>query len=145
MNIILSIHPKWAKLIYEGKKTIEWRKNVPTKADGYSVIFLYETAPVCKVTGRVAYNGCDAVSVKRKRIDFGGINYISDKENEDAFNLSVNYGCVKEKDLEKYQGKSDYVYAWYIQDQEKFSTPKSLEEFNIKRAPQSWCYTEVDG
>ena len=24
--ILLSIHPKWAKLIYEGKKTIEWRK-----------------------------------------------------------------------------------------------------------------------
>lgn len=23
MNVILSIHPKWAKLIYEGKKTIE--------------------------------------------------------------------------------------------------------------------------
>lgn len=30
MNIILSIHPKWAKLIYEGKKTIEWRKTVPS-------------------------------------------------------------------------------------------------------------------
>ena len=29
MNIILSIHPKWAKLIYEGKKTIEWRKTLP--------------------------------------------------------------------------------------------------------------------
>ena len=29
MNIILSIKPKWAKLIYEGKKTIEWRKNIP--------------------------------------------------------------------------------------------------------------------
>lgn len=29
MNIVLSIHPKWAKLIYEGKKTLEWRKNTP--------------------------------------------------------------------------------------------------------------------
>ena len=26
MNIILSIHPKWANLIYDGKKTIEWKK-----------------------------------------------------------------------------------------------------------------------
>lgn len=33
MNIILSIHPKWAKLIYEGKKTIEWRKTLPRKMD----------------------------------------------------------------------------------------------------------------
>ena len=28
MNIVLSIKPKWAKLIYEGKKTIEWRKTL---------------------------------------------------------------------------------------------------------------------
>ena len=31
MNVILSIHPKWARLIYEGKKTIEWRKIVPSR------------------------------------------------------------------------------------------------------------------
>lgn len=31
MNIILSIKPKWAELIYSGKKTIEWRKSFPTR------------------------------------------------------------------------------------------------------------------
>lgn len=40
MNIIMSIHPKWAKLIYEGKKTLEWRKNTPN-ADFIDKVFLY--------------------------------------------------------------------------------------------------------
>ena len=54
--IILSIHPKWAKLIYEGKKTIEWRKNIPT-ADFIDKVFTYdivdESGPIVKVRAEV--------------------------------------------------------------------------------------------
>ena len=53
MNIILSIHPKWAKLIYEGKKTLELRKNIPMNT--VNIVYLYETAPICKVTGFFKY------------------------------------------------------------------------------------------
>ena len=53
MNIVLAIKPKWAKLIYEGKKTIEWRKTLPRKMDLKLLrdgnpnvkVYLYETAP----------------------------------------------------------------------------------------------------
>lgn len=85
MNIILSIHPKWAKLIYEGKKTIEWRK-------------------------------------------------------------VINEGCVPLDDLKKYAGKKAVVYGLKVMYCSKFfNGPKSLEDFGLKRPPQSWCYTEVDG
>lgn len=47
MNIILSIKPKWAELIYSGKKTIEWRKSFP-KRENIECVYLYETAPVKK-------------------------------------------------------------------------------------------------
>ncbi len=141
MNIILSIHPKWAKLIYEGKKTIEWRKSFPKKFKYGDKVFLYETAPVCKVTGFVECSGFDAVIPKINRIDLGRL--ISDKENEDAFDFIVNVGCVCKEDLKKYQGKADYIYAWYIHSQQKFLTPKTLADFSIKRAPQSWQYVEV--
>lgn len=140
--VILSIHPKWAKLIYEGKKTIEWRKSVPKKCEDYSKIFLYETAPVCTVTGFVELTGFDAVSPKMNRIDLGGKR--SDKENEDAFDFIVNFGCVSKENLKKYQGKADYIYAWYINFPQKFLTPKTLADFKLKRPPQSWCYTEVE-
>ena len=142
MNIILSIHPKWAKLIYEGKKTVEWRKSVPKKCEDYSKIFLYETAPVCTVTGFVELTGFDAVSPKMNRIDLVG--KISDKENEDAFDFIVNFGCVSKENLKKYQGKADYIYAWYIKFPQKFLTPITLADFKLKRPPQSWCYTEVE-
>ena len=60
MNIILSIKPKWAELIYSGKKTIEWRKSFP-KLNSYEdfkieKVFLYETAPVKKITGYFEFN-----------------------------------------------------------------------------------------
>lgn len=134
MNIILSIHPKWAKLIYEGKKTIEWRKTEPKKADGLSVIFLYETAPVCKVTGWVKFNGANAVDATKEQRPFNW---------QDIFLEQVEHGCVERNELIKYQGNSDYIYAWMVYDPRKFGTPKTLEDFGLKRPPQSWCYTEV--
>lgn len=36
------------------------------------------------------------------------------------------------------------VYGWRVITPIKFDTPKTLEEFDLKRPPQSWCYTEVD-
>lgn len=129
MNIILSIHPKWAKLIYEGKKTVEWRKNCPKKTGAMSTYFLYETAPVCKITGYVTVNGDYAADFNREH----PINEILEKE-----------GCVSKEELVKYQCKSDYIYAWQISSVRRFRTPRTLDYFGLKRPPQSWCYTEVD-
>lgn len=56
MNILLSIKPEYAKLIYEGNKTIEYRKDFPKFVLWGSKIFLYETAPIKRVTGFVYFN-----------------------------------------------------------------------------------------
>lgn len=45
---LMSIKPKWAKELYSGKKTVEFRKTAPQPG---SIVFLYETAPVQAVTG----------------------------------------------------------------------------------------------
>ena len=47
----MSIKPKWAKELYSGKKTVEFRKSSPSVG---SIVFLYECAPVQKVTGAFA-------------------------------------------------------------------------------------------
>lgn len=145
MNIILSIHPKWAKLIYEGKKTIEWRKTLPKRADGFTRIFLYETAPVCKVTGYVLFYGHDTVSPKNNCIKNVNGYAICKAEQDVAMALIVKYGCVSRKDLVKYQGDSKSIFAWAVNSPRKFNTPRSLADFNLNRPPQSWCYTEVEG
>ena len=52
MNVLLSIHPEYAAMIYAGKKKIELRTNVPTKYSlCFDYIFIYETAPIFAVTG----------------------------------------------------------------------------------------------
>lgn len=136
MNIILSIHPKWAEKIYSGEKAIEWRKNMPHRMDAYKLrdgnpnfkVYLYETAPVRKITGFFCWGGVALFDARRMHEGFP----------------PTTYGCVNVEDLKKYQGENCAICGWFIDLPQKFKVPKSLEEFNIKRAPQSWCYTEVE-
>lgn len=133
MNIILSIHPKWAKLIYEGNKTVEWRKSQPlySKFEFQQIdkVFIYETTPVCRVTGYFILEG------------FRGVNLKYDS----GYNQQLMYrGCVSHEELLKYQGGLNNLVAWLIEQAVKFDSPKPLEEFGLKRPPQSWYYTEVD-
>ena len=50
--IVMSIKPKYAKAIYEGRKNWEFRKAPPPI---YKWIYIYESAPVSKITGRVVF------------------------------------------------------------------------------------------
>jgi len=132
MNIILSIHPKWAKLIYEGKKTIEWRKTLPKKIKKGDKVFLYETSPVFKITGYVDFNFADIYDKNSDDVKWLRKDFVEDK------------GCVTIDRLNQYQGQSSQVYGWRVSLPCKFSTPKTLEDFGLKRAPQSWQYTEAE-
>lgn len=134
MNIILSIHPKWAKLIYEGKKTIEWRKSFP-KSQKIDKVFLYETAPVCKVTGLFYWKGTKNLIIRDP--DYEG------QEICEEAKIVIKWGCVPLEDLKKYQGNNYKVFGWLCGLNEKFEKPRPLSDFALKRPPQSWCYTEV--
>lgn len=50
--IVMAIKPKFAKAIYEGRKNWEFRKAPPPI---YKEIYIYESAPVSKITGRVVF------------------------------------------------------------------------------------------
>lgn len=124
MNIILSIKPKWAELIYSGKKTIEWRKSFP-KRGNIECVYLYETAPVKKITG------------------FFTLAEIKIYMLSDAFKQMkeiIEMGCVSVDDLQKYKGNRDCIYGWNIDKVTRFSEPWDLQYVNLKRPPQSWCY-----
>ena len=60
-----------------------------------------------------------------------GMTFVTDSDT-----ISVN-----ERQTEFYlKSEADKVIA----EHRKFGTPKTLEEFNLKRPPQSWCYTFED-
>lgn len=60
----------------------------------------------------------------------GSANYVGSKAQKDAFEGSVQdiYGLS---------------VAWNVEDAKRFETPKSPEEFGVKRAPQEWCYLKL--
>ena len=51
--IVMSLKPKYAKAIYEGRKNWEFRKTPPPL---FKTIYIYESAPVSKITGTVLFS-----------------------------------------------------------------------------------------
>lgn len=125
LPVILSIKPQWADLIYSGEKKIEWRKTrpsihkIPLSLRYPFTVYLYETAPIKRVTG---YFICNAI-----------IRIFSDQAL--LFNNNLQ-GCISSEDLIKYIGKKSYLYAWEITDPTIFEHPLQL----LDSPPQSWRY-----
>lgn len=134
MNIILSIKTEWARLIYEGKKTIEWRKNFPTKKN-IECVYLYETAPVKKITGFFLWNGFETLT----------FSIVSDLLVDPPEKI-IDAGCVPLEDLKKYKGDRFNLFGWKIKSPQKYKEPLNLNFFNFEkeRPPQSWCYDYSD-
>lgn len=124
MNIILSIKPKWAELIYSGQKTIEWRKSFP-KAENIDKVLLYETAPVKAITGFFTL----------QEIPFYLVSSVCAQPEQ-----IIKNGCVPMVDLIKYRANVDCIYGWMIDKVTKFEEPLPLSYVDLKRPPQSWCY-----
>ncbi len=134
MNVILAIHPKWANLIYEGKKTIELRKDLPHRMcpvklrDGNPdfKVYLYETTPVRKITGFFYWGGVKIINSRGMKED----------------NPYLVAGQVSLKELQKYQGGNCSICAWHIDKPQKFRDPLPIDLFGLKRPPQSWRYID---
>ena len=153
--VILSIKPKWCKLISDGKKTIELRKTRPklempfkcyiycTK-DNYKSIFqskqfLSHNGQVChgKVIGEFV---CDRIY----QYSTGNVEGI-DISDEDI----TKYSCLSKDEIGDYEMSAKPkenciyrvgVYGWRISNVTIYDSPKDLIDFGLKRPPQSWCY-----
>ena len=165
--VLISIQPRWCKLIANGKKTIEVRKTKPKLETPFKVyIYCTKGDPVftqsafCdevsngKVIGEfVCDDICKYEAYKWRQGGFEGLNYKYDSA------LSGN-SCVSQDELVKY-GRRKTLYGWHISDLVIYDKPKELREFRsynvktyidehgypmpthtIKRPPQSWCYVE---
>lgn len=131
--ILLSIKPEWAEKIYTGEKTIEWRKSRPRiEQDNRRMrVYIYETAPVKRITGHFTLRGCYELDLRCIPTNMAG-----DMQRR---------GRVPHEDLVKYQGKSRCIYGWSVDRQRgvvKYNVPYRLDDFDLKRPPQSWQYVE---
>lgn len=119
-TILMSIKPEYANKIFNGEKRYEYRKrNCKKKIDK---IIVYSSYPVQKVIGELILKQvlCDDKNVVwKKTCMYSGIN----KDEYDKYYIGCNNAVA-------YEIKKAILY----------DKPKTLSDYNIKTAPQSYVY-----
>ena len=120
MKLMLSIKPKFVQAIFEGTKKYEFRTREPQKK--VEEIIIYETAPTSKVVG----------SFKVKAVHVGMPQEIS--------KLTRGFTGLTGKEYWEYYRSKDKAVAFEIGELVRFDKPKSLSDYGVKAAPQSYVY-----
>ena len=121
MKVLLSIKPEFVEKIFAGTKKYEFRKSLFKRRDVKCVV-IYASAPIKRVVGEF--------------------------EIDDI--LSNDVDIIWER-TQKYSGITKAFYNSYFQNQTianaihighliKYEKVKTLSDYNIHRAPQSFCY-----
>ena len=118
-TIVLALKPKYAKAIYEGRKNWEFRKAPPPL---FRWMFIYESAPVSAVTGRVIFSESVA-GIPMAVMDIVKTNKC----------FTRNLTGISLEDLENYAGDK-LVTALRVFKTERFAAPIPLEG----KPPQNW-------
>ena len=134
MNIILSLIPKYAELIYSGEKSIEWRHTYPNKIIFSDVVYIYETAPVSRVTGSFKINPF----IRPFFLNTETFKFLLPETQKNI----ERWGQVSIEYLKKYASRGP-VWGWHIIDARRH-VAMPLNSFNLKRPPQSWQYLKTN-
>ena len=147
--VLMSIKPKWCKLVEESKKTIEVRKSSP-KLETPFKCYIYQTkggkvgtglfTADGEIMGRSVKNGtvigefvCD--SIRSFDVPYPAFQNRMDK-------TILEQSCLSYNELHMY-AYHDALYSWHISDLVIYDKPKELYNlWHLKRPPQSWCYVE---
>ena len=121
-TILLSIKPEYANRIFDGQKQYEYRKRIPKKE--VSKIVVYSSAPEQAVIGEIEV-----------------IKTLKMKPSPLWNSTKANAGISRSK-YRKYFSGCTMAYAFVIGSSEKYPTSKSLADFNIQSAPQSFVYLD---
>lgn len=121
-TMLLSIKPKYAKVILEGKKQYEFRKSKPK--DGVKRIIFYASSPQKEVVGEAK------------------IDTILEGTPKEIWEIAKTAaGITKEFYFSYYAGK-DKAIAYKLKDIIIYENPKELSDYGISKAPQSFVYLD---
>lgn len=125
-KIIMSIKPKYVNLIFSGSKKFELRKKIPESIDE---IFIYSSYPVQRVVGKFKIKKIirneNLAELWRETTSYG----------ENPENVGVTF-----EEFKDYFREAKECCAIEISDLKIFKERKKLSDFDIEKAPQSWCY-----
>lgn len=165
-SVMLSIRPKWCKKIIDGEKTIEVRKTKPKLETPFKV-YIYCTSgrPDLNIPispERLMQDYLDTGSMQSLNCPLGNGKVIGEFTCDRIYELApLNHApndvekqaCLTREEIVNYLKGTGY--GWHISDLLIYDQPRELSEFtglrntrfgaapyDIKRAPQSWCYVE---
>ena len=121
-DVLVSIRPEYAAMIYAGTKTVEFRRRLPDAAGGWRRFYIYETKPVAMVTGWAEVTGASVAPV------------------DVIWGVFGKNGGIHHDDFMTYMGGSKSAWALLLRRVYPFAEPLPLSSFGVDRAPQSWRY-----
>lgn len=121
MDIALfSIKPNYAKLILEGTKKFEFRLKRCKK--DINRIVIYETSPVCKITGEVF------------------VTRVIEDTPQALWDISRDNAGIDHKNFMKYFKGRSLGVAYCLQKPRIFMPSISLDQISVRAVPQSFSY-----
>lgn len=118
--ILLSIKPKYAKVILEGKKQYEFRKSRPK--DGVDQIIFYASSPQKEVVGEAT------------------IDKILEGTPTEIWEIAKTAAGITKRFYFSYYAGKDKAIAYKLKDVVVYEKPKALSDYGIRQAPQSFVY-----
>lgn len=165
-SVMLSIRPKWCEKIANGEKTIEVRKTRPKLKTPFKC-YIYCTLP------KYPHEDFIATNYPMPQFYGGGkvigefiCDHIDEYDDDTIFSFryedyarwndfDLDRACMHPEDFQNY-ANGKWLYGWHISNLRIYDAPRELSEFtglrdtrfgaapyDIKHAPQSWCYVEA--
>ncbi len=119
-KILISINPEHVQNIIAGVKKYEYRK-IAAKQDISSII-IYETTPIKRIVAEAEI------------ID------VLELPPEQLWNQTKNESGISKVFFDKYFNNRTIAYAYKLGKIKVYDTPKTLMDYGIKAAPQSFVY-----
>ena len=124
-TILLAIKPEFVERIFSGDKKFEFRRSIARRA--VDKIVIYATRPVCAVVGAV--DVCGVIS--------GAPDYVWTK--------TCDFAGIEREFFDSYFNGRNVSYAYKLGHVVRFEVPRSLSEFGVRTAPQSFIYVDEYG
>lgn len=119
--VIMAIKPKYAKMIYEGRKQWEFRKTPPPLM---RLVYIYESAPISAITGTLMFRS------KVEGIIEDVLETVSRSKVFTHNGTGIGYDALRE-----YVGHSPTVAALRVCAVERMDRPVKVSF----RPPLNWC------
>lgn len=123
-HIVISIYPHYAQQIFNGTKTVEFRKKVPLTVPG--TYHLYVPAPADEIVG-----------------EFESSTYVRDTP-EVLWEKYKMVGGITAEDFFAYYKDVEYGVALIIDTATRYNEPKELKEYGLTDPPKGYC-VPLDG